>query len=331
MSTEADSFRKLRPAKPVEVPVDESRLTTPEIDLIELLGRLWVRRRMMLALTAAAAIAAAAHAWARPDTYRAEALLMPSTKETSSLDGVAGSVFGLARVAGLDIGGDDRRTALALETLKSRAFAVRFVREHDLAHLLLAADSWDRASDRVSFDPDLYDPLEGKWVRPERPGRPTDPTDTEIYRAFKRRVAVAEVRNTGFVKVSVDFIAPTLAKSWLDWLILDLNRVVRDREAADAHRNITYLERQIPQTPLVEVRKALYELLAEQEQILMLAEAREEFAFKVIDPPAVADEKLGPKRVLWSTFGALAGLALGATLALVLPNPARPAPAVTHA
>jgi uncharacterized protein involved in exopolysaccharide biosynthesis len=284
----------------------------------------------VLALSAGAAFAVGIRSCTLADTYRSEALLMPSSKEASGIDGVAGRVFGLARITAIDLGEDDQRTAFALETLKSRSFAIRFVREHGLAPLLLAADSWDRARDQISFDPDLYDARARKWVRPARGGRPSDPTDTEIYQAFKRRVSVSEARHTGFVTVSVDFIDPALAKQWLDSIIVDVNRTVRDREAADARRNIAYLERQIPETALVEVRNVLYELLAEQEKLLMLAQAREEFAFKVIDPPAVADEKLGPQRILSSAFGGLAGLALGAVLALVLPDkttsPVRPPP-----
>lgn len=330
MTLELDMERGAPATGSYEVGLDEIRRGPTEIDLRELLRRVWSRRRLVLSLAAAAASAIAIFSWTRPDTYRAEALLMPAAKASSALDGVAGGVFGLARVARFELADGDARTALALETLKSRAFSIQFVREHDLSVPLLAAQSWDRTSDRITIDPDLYDVQAERWVRRARRGRSPDPTNTEIYEAFARRVTVTESKRTGFVKVSVDFLAPTTAKRWLDLIIADLNRAVRDQEARDARTNIAYLERQIAQTGLAEVRAVLYQLLAAQQKELMLAQAREEFAFKVIDPPAVADEKHGPRRLTLTAVGGTAGLALGAFIAIWVPGAPGPSTRISR-
>jgi LPS O-antigen subunit length determinant protein (WzzB/FepE family) len=60
-----------------------------------------------------------------------------------------------------------------------------------------------------------------------------------------------------------------------------------------------------------------YQLIEEQTKTLMLAEVKEEFAFKTIDPAVVPEEKAGPKRALQCILAALLGVMLGVAMVLV--------------
>ena len=84
---------------------------------------------------------------------------------------------------------------------------------------------------------------------------------------------------------------------------------------AQSRENLRYLEGALTKTRIDEQRKALYELIASQQQKAMLANTQKQFAFKVIDPAVAPDKKSKPKRsliVVLATFvaGFLAVLAV---------------------
>lgn len=51
-------------------------------------------------------------------------------------------------------------------------------------------------------------------------------------------------------------------------------------------------------TPVEEMRKTLFDLIASEQKNAMLANTQKEFAFKVLDPAVEPDEKAKPKRAL---------------------------------
>jgi uncharacterized protein involved in exopolysaccharide biosynthesis len=71
---------------------------------------------------------------------------------------------------------------------------------------------------------------------------------------------------------------------------------------------------------VVELRQALYTLIETEIKKVMIAQGSEEYAFKVIDPARVAEEKSSPRRALITLVGAFAGLMLGIVIALALPQ-----------
>jgi uncharacterized protein involved in exopolysaccharide biosynthesis len=87
---------------------------------------------------------------------------------------------------------------------------------------------------------------------------------------------------------------------------------------ADSSRNVAYLNKQISQTSSVEIQKALYNLIESETKTLMLANARAEYAFRVVDPAVVPEVRNSPKRTLMVLSGIVLGFLAGALLALAL-------------
>lgn len=42
------------------------------------------------------------------------------------------------------------------------------------------------------------------------------------------------------VTISVDHLSPTVAQQWATWLIQDINKVMKDRDVAEAHRSTEF-------------------------------------------------------------------------------------------
>ena len=89
------------------------------------------------------------------------------------------------------------------------------------------------------------------------------------------------------------------------------NERLRARAIDEATRNIAFLNAQIPQTSVVEVQHAIYNLIESETKTLMLANVRKEFAFTVIDPAVPPERKYRPKRSVYVAFGLFLGLAIG--------------------
>ena len=91
-------------------------------------------------------------------------------------------------------------------------------------------------------------------------------------------------------------------------VIKDLNNAIREQEIKEAENSIAYLRQQIEQTPLTELRKLFFNLIQSQTETMMLANVREEYVFKTIDPATVPESKSEPLRAIISLIGAFLGL-----------------------
>ena len=67
----------------------------------------------------------------------------------------------------------------------------------------------------------------------------------------------------------------------------------------------------------VEIQQAIYRLIEAQTKSIALANAREEYAFRVIDPAVAAERPVRPKRLNIVAAGAVLGLVLALVLVLV--------------
>ena len=82
-------------------------------------------------------------------------------------------------------------------------------------------------------------------------------------------------------------------------------------------KSIFFLEQQLQETSKIEAQTVIYNLIEEQTKNIMLANVREEYAFKIIDPAVVPDMKSKPQRRKIVTFGLLLGVVFGSLLVLV--------------
>lgn len=290
-----------------------------EIDLLELFKALWRGKWWIFLTTVIGAGIAVAVAIGLPNVYRAEALLAPSAEQQGGgLGALAGQFGGLASLAGINLGGGGAdKTGIAIEVAKSRQFVTAFVRQHQLEVPLIAATKADKRSGVLIIDPEIYDSAAKKWVREVPAGKSIEPTDWELVKAFNAITSLSLDKKSGLATVAIDYYSPQLAKQWVDWLVADLNQTMKQRDVADAERNIGYLKTQLAKTSVADMQTVFYKLIEEQTKTLMLAEVNQEYVFKTLDPAVVAEEKAKPKRALIAVLGTVLGGMAGVMLVLI--------------
>ena len=289
-----------------------------EIDLFELFQNLWDDKWLIGAITSFAAVASVVVALWLPNIYQASTLLRPQSSE-GGMGGLARQYGGLASLAGISLpsGDGQSKTQLALEVLKSKKFAYDFATRHDLLPALFAADSWDWSSQALSLDSTIYDPAAGGWVREVPPPRTAAPSPEEVHALWNETISVSEEKDSGFVTLSIKHRSPVYAKEWLDLLVVDINEALRAQDLAESERAVAYLEGQLKQTNVAEIRELLAGLLRSHMESRMMATVEPNYAFSVIDPPTVPELKSEPKRALICVLGTLLGGMLGVVFSLV--------------
>lgn len=248
----------------------------------------------------------------KPPVYRAEALLAPASDDQSSLGGgdlgrFASQFGGLAAMVGIG-GGGGASKEIAIATLNSRELLEPFVRENNLQSVLFAH----------RYDPETKSYRGGLFSGP--------PGIDDVLQVFRRDVfQVSEDRRTGLIRVRIDWGDPEQAANWVNELVARANAATRAEAIADAKRSLEYLQRELAGTNALPIRDSIARLTETQLNKIMVANVREQYAFRVIDPavaPGPSSQirpRRGPAFVAGFVSGCVfAGFALLTLLAMEL-------------
>ena len=290
-----------------------------EIDLRELFEVLWTEKLKIIAITAVFSVVSVFYALSVPNQYTATTQLVSAQTGGSDLSGALGQLGGLARMAGVSIGrGESSEGQIAQEIMKSWSFIEGFIAESNIALEVYAVDGWSEGSNELQINEDVYDTKNKQWLFENDSGVIGPPSSWELFEAFSERLEVTEDRRSGLVYVSIKYYSPQIAKQWLDMYVAAINSHMQERQVKRVTNNINYLQAQIEQTSMAEMREVFYKIIEEQTKNKMLAEASPDYTFVVVSPSMVPEETSQPQRVLIFTLGTLLGGMLSVLLVLVM-------------
>lgn len=280
-------------------------------NLVVLFRELWHKKITISWFVFFAAVLSVLYALSLPNIYKSEALLAPVIDEDSAASSFQ-NYNSLASLAGInfrDSSGNKSKEAISI--LDSYNFFEKSFLPNIQLENLMAIDSWDRRSNLISYNPDLFDYKESKWVRDVSFPKTSKPSPQESYKIFKNIFSISENLETGFVKISIDHQSPHIAKKWSDILITEINENFRKIDREEATVAVNYLNTMISDTNLTEIKKVLSELLKNETQKLTLIEARKDYIFRVLDAPIAPETKDKPSRALICIIGTFLGGVLG--------------------
>ncbi len=270
------------------IPAENAPARDEGIDLIGLWNILWSHRYLIIAATVVSGAVAVVLALTEDPIYRSEVVITQvSDSGMGGGAGITGQLGGLAALAGVNLsaGSGPRQDAPAV--LKSRHLVEEFIKRLDLVPVLLPK------SENASL-----------WF---------------AVMQFQLSVLdIREDRRTNTTKVSIDWGDPVVAAQWANDLVALANELVRSRALDDATRNIEFLNKQLDQTNVVELRRVIYNLIESETKTLMLANARKEYAFSVVDPAVSPELRISPRRRVIVMVGVMLGAFLGTVAAFGL-------------
>ncbi|WP_350655090.1 Wzz/FepE/Etk N-terminal domain-containing protein [Pseudoalteromonas sp. D48-MNA-CIBAN-0056] len=300
-------------------PMQNNNIADDEIDLRELFAVIWQGKWLIIAITTLFAVASVFYAINQPNIYKSEALLAPAEQEGGGgLSALAGQFGGLASLAGVNLGGGSSNKAqLAIEVLKSRQFTSDFIQKHNILADLMAAESWNMQTNTVVYNSEIYDAENNKWVREVKAPFKPKPSMQEAYKEFSKIISASTDKESGMVKIAIEHVSPYVAQQWVEWLIQDINKTMKQRDVQEAIKSTDFLTQQLEQTKIADIRAVLYKLVEEQTKTIMFAKVRDEYVFKTIDAALVPEEKFKPKRALIAILGTMLGGMLSVMIVLI--------------
>ena len=101
-------------------------------------------------------------------------------------------------------------------------------------------------------------------------------------------------KREGVIELSAEYNDPEMSAKILTYILTELTDYMSSEAKRVADTNKKYLESQVNMNADPLIQQKIYYLIARQIETSMLAEVKENFAFKVIDPPKVPLSKIRP-------------------------------------
>ncbi len=290
-----------------------------EVFLREVFSIIWDGKFKIIALTSIFAVASVFYALSIPNQYKATALLAPAQSSVGGISSASSQMGGLAALAGISVGGGNTSEAeIAQRIMQSWSFIEDFINNNDLSAQVFAVNGWNKDLDELQIDDGLYDVVNKQWVLEDDNGQVGPPNSWDMFKKFSKRLEVSEIKKSNLLSVSIEFYSPFIAKKWVDMYVAAINLHMQNRQVIKTTKNIDYLEAQIQKTSIAEMRKVFYSIMEEQTKNKMLAEATPEYAFVVVSPTMVPEEKSQPARASICILITLLGGMVSCLLILVL-------------
>lgn len=323
MSNEHESNEKLlsslnpdKPKKDGDLPFFEEE---PEfyafINLIKWLLPQW---KIILLGTLIGLIYSFQHALGIPNTFQSSILLESSSMELSkSPFREIDRIGGLANLMGISIGGTSNVEVIN-EIIKSRTFLSAFIVENNLMPQLYP-ESWDKEKGTwkkrmpQKSQSEIMDRINNfilffKGTVKVLPKEHPEPVDGigQLQGAIETKFD----KKSGLITISLKRPVPEQSADWLVLLVQSLNKHLQEKAINILVTRRAFYEKELEKTTISDLRALLYSLIQEQTRQIMFAEATENYALRVVDPPVIPKIAISPKRSLWVVFGTFAGMGI---------------------
>lgn len=256
-----------------------------EINLLDLVKVILKHKKLIIKVVVAAVLLTAIVSLVMTKTYESRAVITPvQLQEDRGMSAVAAQ-FGIATPQSSNV-------SELVSLLKSNVLMQRIMEKHDLYRVFFRESELKEMGE-----------IEKTW---------------EGIRMLQEDVLkVTENKRENTITVAAHYKDQMIAQKVAAAAITELTEHVTGEAKRVAETNRAYLESQIDRTSDPYIKTNIYGLIARQIQTAMLAEAKENYAFKVLDPPIVPDKKIKPKRVQMVIIAFVVALLIGVFLAFL--------------
>jgi LPS O-antigen subunit length determinant protein (WzzB/FepE family) len=309
----------------MEDPLAQSRLPefNHQTDLVLIMQLLWLRRRLIAAITGLSCLMMIAYLHVADFKYTASLMVLPPQSMAANSKSNLSSLGGLASLAGVRLPQDSSSLQFLkyVETLHSYETAQTLLTQDGIANRIFEQD-WNQATN--------------SWQEPRSMGRPVinlvkrligvpifawrAPDAGRLQEFLSRHVVIYEDPKKPIVTVTFQHRDPIFAEEFLAKLHQAVETRLRASSQARTQQNIAYLAAKLKTVAISEHRTALSEALGEQERALMLAESNAPFAAEVIGGINISDRPTNPRPLLFLIGSCIMGLTLGALYVFLRAN-----------
>ena len=264
-------MKKLR--KFISKLVDQSaiQIQTDEADysLTDLTQLIFIYRKVILLTTSIIIFISIFYSLSLPRYYQSNILMVTNSgsSNSGSLSSLLGSALGSSGNLSLSTSKPNRETALAI--LRSRKFIEGYIEDNDLMPIL------------------FKDAQEEKGIEM--------PILREGYSLIESAMNIQVDRS--LIEMTITWDDPKFATRLANGLIERVNDYIRKEAIEESRKSIQFLEKELTNKD-ANTKVILSKLIENQMQSMVLANVRNEYVFKVVDPAVTPINPSGPQRRL---------------------------------
>lgn len=276
-----------------------------EIDLRDLIKILYNDVKLITLLTLLSSMLFLFYSLTLPNIYTSKVLLAPHVSG-NSMSNAMRNAGNLASLAGVNILSDesDSNTQKAKAKITSLSFFEDNIINQIYLPELMAVKSWDSSKNELLLDPTIFNESSESWVGIDM----QTPSIQESHKKFADdHLSFKEDKSSGFFTLKISHQSPFVAKKWAELYVNEINSFYRKQDKERSSKSISYINTQLEQTNLAEVKQVMANLLQNEMQKLILIEANDSYVFEIIDPPAIMERKSSPNRLLIILTGSIIG------------------------
>lgn len=303
----------------VELQANGRSQSDDEIDLLEVFAALWGGKYLIACFAAIFLALASLFLWNAERKYTVSYTFTPVSSEGSS-PSLAG-LGGLASLAGVSLpssDGGDVATYKAL--LRSEEVAASLMENNRLISLIFASE-WDDA--RSVFEAPPQSGI-GRVVGSvkylltgQTPAEYAQPNAPRLAEWLVEEIQVSEDRDTGFLTLSLELADPELARTVLQEITEATDAIIKERFIGSAEGTVEFYQRKLSSARSREHREALAQLIAQEEQKLMLASKGDYFVMEPLTHPTVSLNPTSPRSAMVLALAIVLGLFAGGATVLI--------------
>jgi uncharacterized protein involved in exopolysaccharide biosynthesis len=274
------------------------------------------RKKVILRIVIAAVLATVVVSLLMPNIYQARAVITPITSREGRAGDSALSVLAMqfGDFPGIRLPGGSSAAEI-VNLLKSNILREKVIERYQLLPVLFYK-KWDADKKDWKQGPLVYvrRVVNAVTSATQRGISEQDPDVPDVWdglRALDKIVMIDHNKKQDAITITVDYRDPEMAAKMVEYFLTTLTDHMSSETRRVATINRQYLEDQLGKTADPLIRQKIYNLIAQQVEASMMAEVKENFAFKVIDPPKVPDKKTAPKRTLMVVLSFIVSLCIG--------------------
>jgi len=294
---------------------NDSHLYDEEIDLKELFNVVWEGKTLIILITSIVAMFSVVYALMLTNIYHSESILVARDSQDA---GMLSQYEGLASMAGVGLpNSGDEGVVEIMEIIQSRKFVKHLMTFENVLPSIMAAKNYDAASQELYFNPEIYDGKTKTWIREPNNNKGIKPSYLETHKAYSGILSISHDKQTGLISMMTEHISPIFAKDLLALIIKEANTLNREKDIDESNKALNYLKIELSQTPLIEIKESINQLIQTQLETQMMAKISEDYSLVIIEPPFIPEEKSGPNRGMISVVGTMIGGILSMLIVLI--------------
>jgi uncharacterized protein involved in exopolysaccharide biosynthesis len=293
-----------------------------EINLLDYWRVIQKRKKLIIRLVSGVVFATAILSLFMTNIYQAKVVITPIAGKDGSAAGGTASM--LAQQFGIIQAGPAPGTEI-FNLLNSNILKQKIIEKNHLMPVLFE-DDWDKEKNAWKKGGYSLNPLKlvgviSRQFNPPPASIKKEPGVPDTWDGIRKLMTVIKATQNlkdNTITITTEYKDPEMAANLARFTLNTLIDHITDEAKRVAKINKEYLEKQIVENADPFIKQKIYALIAQQVETIMMAEIKENFAFKIIDPPIVPDKKIKPKRTQMVMISFVVALFLGIFAAFFL-------------